>query len=161
MSSFHRIQLLILLATCLVSGEVRAQVSAPEARIAVLEKAEHFTATTPSGIPGALADTPDPFYPESHYPSPAAEPGAPAGTAEAQPKRDLPSLSQLAEQINPTGIMKFGTRTMLLFGERRLAEGDVLPVQHLGTNYSVEILSISTNSFTLRFNGEVLSKRIQ
>lgn len=162
MNYFQRISFLILLTGSAIAGQAGAQVSTPESREEILQDAERFTAVDPVAASGAFSEALNPFYPESHYPTPPPEADVSAPTlAQAERGSQLPDLRQLAEQVRPTGVMQFGPQTMLLFGERRLGEGDVVPVQHMGTNYSVEIISVSKNSFTMRFNEEVLSKRIQ
>lgn len=74
---------------------------------------------------------------------------------------DREILQELADQLRPTGVIRFNAEDHLLFGERRVKAGDFLSMQYQGINYRVEVVRIDSRAFMLRLNGEVISKRIQ
>jgi hypothetical protein len=161
MNAFLKISLLGFFSLAFFAGQVAGQVSTPEARMETLEKAERFRVVAPASIAGTFAATPDPFYgpvEEPEQPHEAANDERPVAAAPAAPRL---ILREIADQIRPSGVMQFGSRTMLLFGERRVGEGDFLPVMFEGQSYRVQIVAVESQTFTMRLNQEVISKRIQ
>lgn len=140
-----------------------AQISSPESREALLERAERLTmAKVDPGMGESLADTKDPFYP-GRTPAAGSQPVAGNSTAGAE-KRSTPDsviLREATEHIRPTGVMQFGQETLLLFGERRVKVGDFLSVQHKGQKYRLEVMKADSRGFILRLNDELISKRIK
>lgn len=147
------------------ASSASGQVSRAEDREAVLARAERFVAR-PVEIGASRADnTPDPFYAAEVI---AQQIAAAEAELEAEqvvnappsvPDREI--LKQLAEQIRPSGVLKFGSDSHLLFGERRIKSGDFLTIKYQGENYSLQVMKVETHAFMLRLNEEVISKRIQ
>ena len=74
-------------------------------------------------------------------------------------EEDLPSL--LVAKIQPTGSMTLGGEPYLLFTERRQKIGDKLTIDLDGVEYVVEIVSIGTNRFRIRYNGKEAERTIK
>lgn len=108
--------------------------------------------------PPALPDEPrDPFTAVSPR---RAETSAAAPREAARPgNRQL--LAAIAPLVNPTGTMRLGGEPILLFGQKRIKVGDRLPITFDGTPYILVISGIEGTSFTLRLNGEEITRPIQ
>lgn len=138
-----------------IAVSASAQISTPESRSETLALAERFEVVPVESVVGTSADAIDPFHPDA----PEAE--EPEAVAAQQGPDERVVLKELAERVRPSGVMQFGTSTMLVFGERRLKEGDFLPMDYQGQRYRVEIVRITPRSFTMRLNSQTISKTIQ
>ncbi len=161
MKSFRKITIVAAAGFLLAGSPVWGQVSPPEERVATLEKAERFAVVVPEDVEGRFAEAINPFAPDA----PQVESGetvteAPQPEAEKLPE-DKEVLAAIANQLTPSGVMQFGSRVILLFGERRVSVGDFIPVSYQGREYRVQMASASSRSFTLRLNNETFTKRIQ
>src|SRR5690606_37790247 len=127
-------------------------------RIATLEKAERFAVVTPEDVEGRYADAINPFAPDEPEAETVSE--TVAENAPVPEVKDLPDegivLQAIAGQLTPSGVMEIGSRVVLLFGERRVASGDFIPVHYQGREYRIQVMSTSSRSFTLRLNREVI-----
>lgn len=70
-------------------------------------------------------------------------------------------LETLAERIVPSGILRLGGKAILLFGQKKLKVGDGLTITFEGTNYDLDITAIGSTTFTLRYQGEELTRSIK
>lgn len=137
------------------------QVSTPESREAILAKASAFE-VLPTGASNArFAAAADPFFNVKPEEGPPPAPGKKAVATAAPAPSDRVILRALAEKVRPSGIMQFGQKTLLLFGERRVKVGDLISVPHSGHDYQLEVVKADARTFTLRLNNELISKRIQ
>ena len=81
------------------------------------------------------------------------------GEAVRRSEAELPSM--LIERIRPTGSMVLGGEPYLLFTEQRQKIGDKLSIELDGVEYIVEIISIGTNRFSIRYNGKEAERTIK
>ncbi|HWZ94543.1 MAG TPA: hypothetical protein VNW30_05050 [Opitutaceae bacterium] len=73
---------------------------------------------------------------------------------------DRQILEAVAPHIVPSGVVQVGDSPMLLLREKKLKVGDYLTITFEGTEYMVELASISHSSFTLRLNKEEITQPI-
>lgn len=114
------------------------------------------------GMPGEAkpqtAPSKDPFNPPAADLRPDVVPGRESDAARHS-EEALPAL--LIAKIQPTGSMTLGGEPYLLFTERRQKNGDKLTVDLDGVEYVVEIVSIGTNRFRIRYNGKEAERTIK
>ena len=70
-------------------------------------------------------------------------------------------LEMLAERIVPSGILKMGGQSILLFGQKKLKVGDGLTITFDGIDYDLDITAIGNTNFTLRYQGEEITRSIK
>jgi hypothetical protein len=139
----------------------------PARRATTVELATRLAAT--SEIPRLPAKSVNPFSPASwDAPDPdeqrlafdAAENARRAGLAtQSRPQRS--PLASVANAIQPSGVVLLGGQPTLLIRGRRVRVGDALSATFEGRAYTVTITAITRDSFTLRMNGEELTRPIK
>jgi hypothetical protein len=70
-------------------------------------------------------------------------------------------LAALASRITPSGTVKLGDTYILLFGQKKLKVGDVLPIVFQGATYELQLSAIERTSYTLRLNKEEITRPIK
>ena len=70
-------------------------------------------------------------------------------------------LDAIAPQVTPSGTVTIGGVPILLFGKKKLKVGDHLPIIFEAQPYELEISDIQQTSFTLRLNGEEVTRPIK
>ena len=138
-------------------GQSASDILPPQKRAATAEFARKLL--EPAQPEAAVTTLPNPFnlnLPESATPPPVNNAG-PAG-AELTGRAGLEAL---AAKIVPTGSVEIGGEPILLFGQKKLKVGDRLPIIFEGKPYELEISAIERTSFTLRLNGEEVTRPIQ
>ncbi len=159
----HFIRTLVL-GSALVPGALWAQRSdliAPAKRAAVVEQARAFvTISEGEALPETLNN---PFSPNAFsragIPAPAANPAAPVELRGPSSDQDL--LELIAPSITPSGTMIVGGQSLLLFGQKKVKEGDALPITFQDVPYVLFITRIQPASFTLRLNDAQLTRPIK
>ncbi len=94
----------------------------------------------------------------------AQQAAAAASLAASGPSRPMGPrgvLEMLAERIVPSGILKMGGQSILLFGQKKLKVGDGLTITFDGINYDLDIITIGNTNFTLRYQGEEITRSIK
>ena len=61
----------------------------------------------------------------------------------------------------PSGIARFDGEAILIFGQKKLKVGDRLTITFEGADYDLEIAAINSTTFTLRYNGEEITRSIK
>lgn len=140
----------------------------PPARRATTVELATRLAATPE-IPRLPAKSVNPFSPagwdapdpdEQRLASEAAENARRAGlAAQSRPQRN--ALASVANAIQPSGVVLLGGQPTLLIRGRRVRVGDALSATFEGRAYTVTITAITRDSFTLRMNGEELTRPIK
>jgi len=74
---------------------------------------------------------------------------------------DRQILEAIAPKVIPTGSARVGTTDYLLFGQKRLKQGEKLTITYEGSAYLIEIVSIERNNFRIRLNSEELVRPIK
>jgi hypothetical protein len=151
----------IILPLCVVAlpiawlhaADAISQPAAREKTLADLEKIGVAATAKPQAEP-----VKDPFNPPAADLREAAAPGR-EGDVGRHTEEELPTL--LIAKIQPTGSMTLGGEPYLLFTERRQKNGDKLTVELDGVEYVVEIVSIGTNRFRIRYNGKEAERTIK
>ena len=143
----------VLPVAWLPAADAVSQPAAREKTLADLEKIG-MAATAKRQVETAK----DPFNPPAADLRDAAAPGR-EGDAGRHTEAELPAL--LIAKIQPTGSMTLGGEPYLLFTERRQKNGDKLTVELDGVEYVVEIVSIGTNRFRIRYNGKEAERTIK
>lgn len=69
-------------------------------------------------------------------------------------------LSALADQLEPKGTFVVGGDAIILIGQKKLKVGEKLPISFEGSIYELEITSIETTRFSVRFKNEELTRPI-
>ncbi|HLP67919.1 MAG TPA: hypothetical protein VK181_10415 [Rhizobium sp.] len=150
---------LVSLALASTSGLLRAQgaVSTAASREAVVESASRIAPT--EGVNrSASTGTVDPFNP------PAANLRWEVASEEGPKSSGLTDeqlVKALIEMIKPTGSVQLGGEPYLLFTERRQKIGDKLIVTLDKVEYVIEIASIASNRFRIRYNGQEAERPIK
>lgn len=135
-------------------------VSNPTTRQATLDLATRLLTTEEKGAASLPADLLDPFNPAGFGAPPAAAPGKP-GEAAHVVASDRQILEEIANGINPSGMMLFNGQPLLLFREKKLKVGDSLTITFEGRDYVVIIAGISQSSFKIRLNREEITRPIK
>ncbi len=116
----------------------------------------------PPPLPPSLVK--DPFNPPDFRPRDlAVTPATPASVDPVviQANSDRQTLAKLAPLIQPDGTFTFGNDILLVYGQKRLRVGDTLPLMFEGKPYELVISAISGGTFTLRLNGEEITRSIK
>lgn len=150
---------LLCLALPLATVFLRAQgtVSTSASRETIVETASKIaTATASTAVPAKLA--PDPFYPPAANLRPEVAPDA---ESKASGLTDEQLAKALIDALKPTGSIQLGGEPYLLFTERRQKIGDKLVVTLDKVEYVIEIVSIASNRFRIRYNGQEAERPIK
>jgi hypothetical protein len=147
--------LIFVLAT--VSVASANTVAPPIQRTAALEQAAGVLAHR--SVQPQVAMTRDPFLP------PPELVAAQSVTSGEEPvtlarRTDRQTLAAASALVNPTGVAERNGVRFLLFGDRRLREGDHLTVKLEGSDALVQIVGISADSFTLRVGEEEITRKV-
>lgn len=160
----------LLLGLSLGPAPVAAQVSdllPPQKRAETVDLAAALLQT--KELPPVTDDTPSPFAPPAfEQPDPeelrarqAAAAAAAAAGVVSRPAGDRAILEDVSAHIIPTGIVRLGGESILLFGQKKLKVGDRLTITFEGANYDLDITAIGTTTFTLRYNREEITRSIK
>jgi len=74
---------------------------------------------------------------------------------------DRQILEAIAPKVNPSGTARIGVTDYLLFGQKKLKEGEKLTITYEGSAYLIEIVAIQRNNFRIRLNSEELVRPIK
>lgn len=84
------------------------------------------------------------------------------GAAPARPgATDREQLAAIASQIRPTGSMLVRGEPRLILQSRFVKIGDKFTVTYSGVDYVLELTAIDLTTFTLRLNGEAITRPIK
>lgn len=159
----------VLIAGALLASSVfavTADIAGPVARKNAVTTAQKLAAETPMGaLPAQLVNPFNPAAfgepdPEEQAAIAAAKAAEAAAVAKTRPATDVDLLQQLAEKVNPSGIVSMNGEPLLIFGQKKLRVGDSLTVSYEGKDYKVELTGIQRSTFSLRFNHAELTRRI-
>ncbi len=143
----------VMPAVGLQAADAISQPAAREKLLADIGRVGEAGAAKPEAEPSK-----DPFNPPAADLRPDVGAGREGDTARHR-EAELPAL--LIARIQPTGSMTLGGEPYLLFTERRQKNGDKLTVELDGVEYVVEIVSIGTNRFRIRYNGKEAERTIK
>lgn len=153
-----------MLAFVLVTAPAAAQsgvkVTSVDQRISALEKARRLLEPKPGASPEELASLQNPFSGTRGTAASAPE-TAEGSSRPTAPASDRTLLEAMAAQIQPSGSMQLGGRHILLFGERKLRQGDYLTVKFDGVDYILQIEAIDAHTFSLRLNQDEITRSIK
>ena len=153
--------LMIGVAVTSAWGEPLADIPLAPKRLETVKFAKNLLATQSETVtPADQASVKDPFNPVE----PPSAPSSPSGSTDSgvtAPSGENLQLAQIAPNINPTGAVKLGGESLLLFGQKRFKVGDHLPIVFEGRSYELEIVDIQSTSFTLRLNGVEITRPIK
>ncbi len=92
-----------------------------------------------------------------------AQAAAPTGGAgQARPgATDREQLAAIASQIRPSGSMLVRGEPRLILQSRFVKIGDKFTVTYSGVDYVLELTAIDLTTFTLRLNGEAITRPIK
>ncbi len=139
--------LTVLLTAAFVAVPVRAQVTLPDDREALLETARSILEPEAADLDELLDGIVlHPFLPRMDV---VADETAPAA-----------GLTEITLNLVPDGTISMGGRSFLLFEGRPVGVGEYLSVEYRGRTYQVEVTGISTSSYTLRMNDEEIEKNL-
>jgi hypothetical protein len=144
-----------------------ADIVPPETRKASVDKAEHL-ARAPAAVPlpNPLLS---PFNPPGFDKSDRADNGAAApsgsgsaGAAQAaQPATDREALAAVAAKIPTTGTINLGGKPLLISGVNKIEIGSHFTVVYNGQEYELELVAITSTTFTVRYKGEEYTRPIR
>jgi hypothetical protein len=150
--------LILTIGFSFVVGSLTAQdVVPPLKRMETLDLARKLLTTSSIHLDAETVAGKNPFNPQAAalVEQPAAAPAAVVMTAD----RDL--LVMLAPSISPSGAVRLGDTSILLFGQKKFKVGDVLPIVFQGVTYELVIAAIEQTNFTLRLNKEEITRPIK
>ena len=144
--------LLVVGGAQVVSAQ-RSDIPAPNQRAAVLARAE--------AVLGSKANLSDQF---SNLRNPfilhmVAEPTVEKPVVRARGDREI--VAALALQLQPTGSAELNGEKFLLLGQRKVKEGERIPMVFENGQYEVEVSSINGGVFTIRLNNEEFTRPIK
>lgn len=171
MKNFNRIlgvvSVLVAGATIVSAAET---VLSPAKRQQALERGKALVAPKEI-VPVAV----DPFYPTAFAETVASmrpagntvqqpvNEGAttPAPVTPTGPRSDRELLQAIAKTLTPSGSFVIGGSPLLTFGQKRVKAGGTLTITFEGSQYTLEVVSISPPNFTLRLNREEFTRTIK
>ena len=169
--SYRLVALFVISAATVaaLAGAPASDLPSPEVRRHTVELAKRLSEPgTPPALPAELVNPFDP--PAFGQPDPeelaaiaaaqAAQAAANAASVKSKPSNDGDLLKILAQRVSPSGTMRLGNDSLLIFGSKRLRVGDTLSVTYDGTEYKVQIAAIDAITFTLRLNRAEITRRI-
>jgi hypothetical protein len=138
----------------------------PERRRVVVESALQIarrTAPPPSG-----PETPNPFNPPGFGKADKSEARQGRGTgdkagpvAPAAPSSDRDVLAAVASKIPASGTIVLGGKPLLTSGMNRIEVGSHFTVVYNGQEYELELVAITSTTFTVRYRGEEFTRPIK
>lgn len=90
-----------------------------------------------------------------------AQVSASGGVARQAGASDRDQLAAIASQIKPTGSMLVRGEPRLMLQSRFVKIGDKFTVTYSGVDYVLELTAIDRTNFTLRLNGEAITRPIK
>ncbi|RKX36226.1 MAG: hypothetical protein DRP71_00750 [Verrucomicrobia bacterium] len=154
---------MVALTTTLVSSaaaQATATVIAVKDRTLTLAMARELLTIKEGDNSAAMARMRDPFEVMLADVAVVAETSVEVVPAPAR-YNDRQVLEAIAPGVNPTGTARVGTTDYLLFGQKRLKQGEKLTITYEGSAYLIEITSIQRNNFRIRLNSEELVRPIK
>lgn len=139
-------------------AQTGGRVPPPAQRVATLELARNLLVTTPIEVDAEDLAMKNPFGPRT--PVVKDEPVTPVQTV-VRSATDREVLVNVIANINPSGTMMIGDQPFLLFGQKKLKVGDVIPIGFQGKTYELVLTGIERTSFTLRLNKEEITRPIK
>lgn len=143
---------------------VESDVSSPEKRRETLAVARRLEAPAP--IEALAASVPLPFSPPAFDQTDAEERAAALAAAarNTQSTRvvtEREALESVCARLTPSGTIFSGDEPRLLFGAQTLKTGAHFIVKANGQDYDLELVSIDRTTFTVRHNGEEVTRPIK
>ena len=90
----------------------------------------------------------------------AADDGQAAANRAAILASNRTLLAALAEQLDPKGTFIVGGEAIILLGQKKLKVGERYPITFEGAVYELEITSIETTRFSVRYKNEEVTRPI-
>jgi hypothetical protein len=171
MRTSNKSRLLVLFAALAAavpyaSARVDSEVSTPEKRHAVVEKAAAVARQVkPPVLPKTLNV---PFSPPNFDLSDAEEAAAAAAAARAlnpngpqtMQLSDHDLLVEVVAKVKPSGTIYVGGKPFLMFGSRFVRTGAHFTVTYKSQDYDLELTAVDGTNFTLRYRNEEITKPI-
>lgn len=157
-----------LCSSAMAQRKSNSDLSPPARRASTVELAARLAAAPE--IPRLPAKSVNPFSPagwdapdpeEQRLAAEAAENARRAGLAAQSRVPARSAFASVANAIQPSGVVLLGGQPTLLIRGRRVRVGDSLSATFEGRSYTVTITAITRDSFTLRMNGEELTRPIK
>jgi hypothetical protein len=137
---------------------VESDLVPPEARQGVIDLGGRLS--HPSEPPPLSANLKTPFDFDKSEPDPTPPPSG--GPAQAPSKGARDTLETLAPLLKPTGtVMMAGRPAILTFGRTNVKVGGKLTINFEGTDYELELVAVTSTSFTLRYKDEETTRPIK
>jgi hypothetical protein len=169
LSSYVRgaVGIIILIAFSLAARGAKptADIPPPDTRKSAVETAERLARTSvsaplPKTMPGPF--NPPGFdkadHPEANTTGAAAPNSATAATA---PATDREALAAVAAKIPTTGTINLGGKPLLISGVNKIEIGSHFTVVYNGQEYELELVAITSTTFTVRYKGEEYTRPIR
>jgi len=140
-----------------VASAAPGGVASAQARLHAVQIAEQLLK---SHVPAAATpSSPNPFTLSGNRSTGGTEENQSAALA-AVMASNKSLLSALADQLEPKGTFVVGGDAIILIGQKKLKVGEKLPISFEGSIYELEITSIETTRFSVRFKNEELTRPI-
>jgi len=140
-----------------LSADVRSDLIPPAKRTASVEQAKALTKPSAAAAVAIPVDIKDPFNPIS---GPSKEELEALNRPKPQSAKEI--LSVLMEQLPSvvsTGTNREGQR-VLFVSKKQVKVGERIPITFENSTYEVELTEIAGTTFTLKYNGETLSRAL-
>jgi hypothetical protein len=132
-------------------------ISTSQKRTEVLDLARTLLTSKSIQVDASVVSSKNPFNPQAL----AAAGIAVDQTVGPVAMTDRGLLTAMAGLVTPSGSMRLGDTPILLFGQKKLKVGDVLPIFFQGVMRELVITSIEPTNFTLRLNNEEITRPIK
>lgn len=154
MKTFHCLAIVVFPVGLMFGQEI----STPQKRMASLDLARTLLTTQSTIETAERLEGQNPFNPK---PTTSEVATSPEASVVAVAVADRDRLAILAPMVTPTGSVQLGGKGMLLFGQKRLKVGDVVPIVFQDSTYELQISAIDRTTFTLRLNNEEITRPIK
>jgi hypothetical protein len=150
------------------AAKVNSDISTPQKRQATVTAAEHLTRPpVPTPLPGVILnpfnpvdfEKPDPEDAKAAAAYAAANPHAVAAQPGMPGDREI--LESLAARLKPSGTIQAFGKTRLLINGKPFEVGTKFIVAYSGQDCELELTSIASTTFTLRYRGEEVTRSIK
>ena len=152
------------------AGSAATDLVSVPARAATLELAQRLLATGGNPTDRAADEVKDPFNPPGFQSGSGSDaPTVPAVTpggvvVSAQVASDRETLAKIAPEIGASGTFIFNGQPVLIISKggvtKRLKVGDSVSLTFEGKSYEIFLAAIDGTNFTLRLNGEEVTRSI-
>jgi hypothetical protein len=153
-----RLAFIVTLFPVALSAAPAVDVLPPAKRAATVELASKLL--SPPASPAAAGPNVNPFTLNGSRSDDGADESLAAANRAAIMASNRTLLEALSSQLEPKGTFIMGGEPIILLGQKKLKVGERYPITFEGAVYELEITSIETTRFSVRYKNEEITRPI-